>query len=382
MLVLGTATVGCQPAVAAEARGTVTQKLLPPEPLMVAKASAETTAAYGITEWRFYRGRGAILLAGYTSKKGKAVKGLGTLFTRTKTANIDNLQLNVADGSKFHGLASAAKAGVTTNGSLPDTSQGFLRRAFLDMARVGVAASRRARGLGVTPTPADACAFALANATTAMTRCITGDKTNSATLQECNVAAQLANVSLSTCHGFASPLGGVVDPIPAGLTTQNLPNMCIGDPTCLNQVGSLVKEEGQCGGALACPGFFDSSSTNGGATNLPFSVGTSGANGGDGPRITGFPSSATGGFIVGDPNLNGVGSPVTSPSTGGFIVGDPNLNGEGSPVTSPSTGGFIQGDPNLNGEGSPVLNQNQDTGAPTFGNDIGDPSSSVSDDTG
>jgi len=131
-------TTGCTAAPMVEKKGSTTQKLLAPDPLMKVKASAETKAAFGIDEWRFYRGRGAIFLTGYNAK-GKAVKGLGTVFTRTSDGGIDNLQLNVADGSKFTGRAGAANGSVSTSDALSDTSQSFVRRAFLDMSRVGAA---------------------------------------------------------------------------------------------------------------------------------------------------------------------------------------------------------------------------------------------------
>lgn len=66
--------LGCSVAPAPEQQQSSQSKLLAPKALFKAKASAATTKATGITEWRVFRGKADFVLTGY-GDDGSAVGG-------------------------------------------------------------------------------------------------------------------------------------------------------------------------------------------------------------------------------------------------------------------------------------------------------------------
>jgi hypothetical protein len=127
------ASIGCEAPAVPERRALTTAKLLVPDPTMTVKATSATRKTLGIAEWRLYRGKGGVHLTGYNNK-GKAVKGLSTVFTRQPDGSIASLLARINDGSHFIvGHSVTMHTTLPTKAIAPD-SQAFVRRAALDLS--------------------------------------------------------------------------------------------------------------------------------------------------------------------------------------------------------------------------------------------------------
>lgn len=164
---------GCAaPEMPAESHGSTTSKLLKPKPTMKAKASKETTAKYGITEWRMYKQRSGVVLTGYDAD-GKAVKGVTTSFADSKDTGNPEVVTHINDGSHATLKQSLVASDAPADADVPDESVAFAQQVAGDLGGV----QQSLAGNEALPTVSDAivtCGKTLANLCATAIQCCCG----------------------------------------------------------------------------------------------------------------------------------------------------------------------------------------------------------------
>ena len=123
----------CSAAPPAEGTNSTSSKNLAPQASIRSAASSKTTAAYGITTWKIFRGQSNMIMTGY-NKKGAAVKGVSLGFA--KGGDGTAMVAKVNDGSKFQAVHSLAAGTNTANAKLTPASQAFVKQAASDATQI------------------------------------------------------------------------------------------------------------------------------------------------------------------------------------------------------------------------------------------------------
>lgn len=205
------ASAGCA-APSAEPQGKTTAKLLAPRPIFKAKASPVSANAYGITEWRLYRGKRDVVMTGY-DKNGKPVKGLSIGFHADGKSSAATLRARVLDGSWFAARHTYG-ARSSTNKSVSPATKRFLQIALADLqvVRASIAAkgTKSNRTLG--------CGGDLSGVILQAIQCVmSSGGLNPQALQQCIQAAASAAGSGATC---TDPNSGQPPYDPTGQSTS------------------------------------------------------------------------------------------------------------------------------------------------------------------
>lgn len=154
-----------------ESRGSTTSKLSKPKPTLKAAASKETTAKYGITEWRMYKQRSGVVLTGYDAN-GKAVKGVTTSFADSKDTGNPEVVTHINDGSHATLKQSLVAADGASDANIPDESVAFAQQVAGDLG--GVQQSLSGNDTPSVPEAIMTCGKTLANLCAAAIQCCCG----------------------------------------------------------------------------------------------------------------------------------------------------------------------------------------------------------------
>jgi hypothetical protein len=180
LLALGLASVvtmgsvaGCAaPDMPVEGHGSTTSSLAKPRPTLKAVASKETTAKYGITEWRMYKGKSGVVLTGYDAH-GKAVKGVTTGFADSKDTGKPEVVTHINDGSHATLKRSLVAEDSAADANVPAESVEFAKQVAGDLGGLQQTLTSQAT-LASIPEAVATCGQTLANLCAAAIQCCCG----------------------------------------------------------------------------------------------------------------------------------------------------------------------------------------------------------------
>lgn len=180
LLALGLASIvtmgsvaGCAaPDMPTEGRGSTSSSLAKPKPTMKVAASKETTAKYGITEWRMFKGKSGVVLTGY-DKHGKAVKGVTTGFADSKDTGKPEVVTHINDGSHATLKRSLADDDSASDADIPEESVEFAKQVAGDLGGLQQTLTSKAT-LASIPEAVASCGQTLANLCAYAIQCCCG----------------------------------------------------------------------------------------------------------------------------------------------------------------------------------------------------------------
>ncbi|MBX3231431.1 MAG: hypothetical protein KIT84_10835 [Labilithrix sp.] len=117
-----------------ERRSSTTSALGKPKPTLKTAASKETTAQYGITEWRMFRGKKDLFMTGYDDS-GKAVKGVSLSFEKAEDSDDAELVTHINDGSGITAARNLATQSLASD-AIPADSADFIQQVAGDLGNI------------------------------------------------------------------------------------------------------------------------------------------------------------------------------------------------------------------------------------------------------
>ncbi|MCW5837233.1 MAG: hypothetical protein KIS78_32865, partial [Labilithrix sp.] len=197
-------SVGCAPVAMPEEKGRTQQKQLAPRAMIATKASASTRSAFGISEWRLFRGKSSVYLTGYDGA-GKAVKGVSVAFTGSKKGA--RLRGRIHDGTRYSAYYAYGAKSVSQSPALARGSEAFLKQALSD---VGGLRRFVAGASGARTTLDSGCAGDLLAILLDAMQCLQAQGNTPAGQQLCVNAAIAAQQAGQSCQGTGTidPTGG------------------------------------------------------------------------------------------------------------------------------------------------------------------------------
>jgi hypothetical protein len=193
---------GCS-ASAPERRGSSQSKLLAPHAVFTGPATAETTAALGITEWRIYRGKTEYVVTGY-NKAGKAVKGVGLAFKGKTRTSKPALRARVLDGTRFTASHVYGSASTTSNAKLGKLSKTFVSHAVHDMTKLRMGLKTSITRSAVRS--GEACSGDMVKIVMNSLQCVQQANSTGSTIskmvkvKDCVAAADSASAAVASCQ--------------------------------------------------------------------------------------------------------------------------------------------------------------------------------------
>jgi hypothetical protein len=247
--VLLVAITGCSaaPANDDEAEGSTSSKLLAPQASLTSAASAETTAKYGITHWKMFRGKQSLVMTGYDANK-HAVKGVTIGFAKSSEGNA-HLITQINDGSQFTAVHDFTNVTNLASQALSSDSQGFITSLASDASSI----QQQLGGLLGSSAGAQ-CGSDMTSVLTSAMQCMGGSSSTASESSCINAAMNAANTASSCVNtGATTTTGATSSDSTFGSILSSLPSYTGGSPFDASSLGSLGSLGSSLGGVLSNP---------------------------------------------------------------------------------------------------------------------------------